>query len=88
MLLISLSFYLLAILNILAFILFGIDKFQAIKNKRRIPEATLLGIALIGGALGSIAGMYFFHHKTLHKRFVFGLPLIFVLHICLLLFFV
>ena len=56
-------YYLLAA-NILAFVLFGIDKQKARRNLWRIPEKTLLLSALIGGSAGAILGMQFFHHKT------------------------
>ena len=61
----------------------GIDKKKAKKRAFRIPEASLFIIAIIGGSLGSIAGMYFFKHKTRHWYFVYGMPAIFVLHIIL-----
>ena len=61
----------------------GIDKKKAKKRAFRIPEASLFIIAIIGGSLGSIAGMYFFKHKTRHWYFVYGMPAIFVLHISL-----
>ena len=61
----------------------GIDKKKAKKRSFRIPEASLFIIAVIGGSLGSIAGMYFFKHKTRHWYFVYGMPAILVLHIIL-----
>ena len=54
----------LIIINILAFIIYGLDKYKAIKNKWRIPEQVLLTISLLGGSIGSIIGMYTFKHKT------------------------
>ena len=62
--------------NVTAFAMFGIDKLKARKDSRRIPEKTLLGIAVIGGSIGALAGMYLFRHKTLHKKFSVGLPVI------------
>lgn len=59
----------------------GIDKAKARKRAWRIPEATLFIIALIGGSLGSTVGMHFFHHKTRHWYFVFGMPLILIIQI-------
>lgn len=50
------------------------DKRKAIKNAWRIPEATLMGIALIGGSLGCLIGMRIFRHKTRHPKFSIGLP--------------
>lgn len=73
--------------NAAAFVLFGIDKRRAKRNRWRISERTLFLFPLLGGTLGAILGMHFFHHKTLHKRFRFGLPAILALQIalCLLL---
>ena len=70
-------------INIVGFAMMGIDKKKARKRSFRIPEASLFIIAIIGGSLGSIAGMYFFKHKTRHWYFVYGMPAIFVLHIIL-----
>ena len=56
-------YYLLAV-NILAFVLFGVDKQKARRNKWRIPEKTLILSAVIGGSVGAILGMRFFHHKS------------------------
>jgi uncharacterized membrane protein YsdA (DUF1294 family) len=53
-----------------------IDKQKARKKKWRIPEATLMGFAAAGGSVGALAGMYTFRHKTLHKNFTIGIPLI------------
>lgn len=70
-----------AILNILGLALMGIDKWKARKGAFRIPEATLFIIALIGGSVGSILGMYLFRHKTRHWYFVFGMPAILLLQL-------
>ena len=56
----------LVIMNLIGFAVMGIDKRRAVKRLWRIPESTLFIVALIGGSLGSIIGMYFFHHKTRH----------------------
>ena len=74
------------IVNLIGFALMGIDKHKAIKHAFRIPEATLFTIALIGGSIGSIAGMYVFRHKTRHWYFVYGMPAILILQIALVLF--
>ena len=74
--------YLIA-MNILGFMLMWIDKRRARLHKWRIPERTLLAIAVIGGSIGSIAGMYLFHHKTRHWAFVIGMPLILLLQMAL-----
>lgn len=54
----------LVLVNFVTFVAFGVDKRRAVRNKYRISEATLLGLALIGGSAGALAGMYLFHHKT------------------------
>ena len=66
----------LLIINALGFLLMLIDKYKARKNLWRIPEKTLLGVALIGGSIGSFAGMQIFRHKTKHPRFYIGIPII------------
>ena len=66
-------YYLLAV-NILAFVLFGIDKQNARRNMWRIPEKTLILSAVIGGSAGAILGMRFFHHKTRKAKFAVGVP--------------
>ena len=71
----------LAAANIIAFFMYGIDKLKAKHRRRRIPEATLLGIAAAGGSLGAFAGMQIFRHKTKHLRFQILVPLFLVLHI-------
>lgn len=74
------------VLNIVGFIIMGVDKRRARKHAFRIPEASLFTIAIIGGSIGSIIGMYFYHHKTRHWRFVYGLPFILLIQILLLVF--
>lgn len=71
----------LTVVNIIAFIAYGVDKRKARKNQWRIPEKNLLFLAVIGGSVGALAGMYIFHHKTLHKKFTVGVPVILVLQI-------
>lgn len=71
------------IINAAAFLLMLADKRKAKKNRWRIPEATLMGVAAIGGSLGAILGMRLFRHKTKHPKFSVGLPLILTLHIML-----
>lgn len=68
-------FYL-AVMTAAAFVMCGIDKYKAKRNKWRIPEKTLLIMAAAGGSLGLLAGMYIFRHKTLHKKFTLGVPAI------------
>ena len=74
--------YLLAV-NIATFFLYGIDKYKAKKNQRRISEATLLTMAAIGGSIGAWAGMQLWHHKTMHKKFKYGIPLIIIMQVAL-----
>lgn len=70
-------------INLIGFCLMGIDKRKAIKGAFRIPEATLFIVALIGGSIGSILGMYTFRHKTRHLLFIYGMPAILILQIIL-----
>lgn len=70
----------------LAFILFGLDKRRARREQWRISEATLLGLALLGGSPGALLGMYYFRHKTRHAKFRYGLPLLLFLQLNLLLY--
>ena len=74
--------YLLAI-NIATFLFYGIDKYKAKKGKWRISEATLLTMAAIGGSIGAWAGMRLWHHKTMHKKFKYGIPLIIIMQVAL-----
>ena len=71
----------LLIVNVLAFIICGFDKYQARKAGRRIPEATLLIWAGIGGSIGAWMGMKLWHHKTLHKKFKYGIPIILTMQV-------
>lgn len=70
-----------AIVNIVGFILMGVDKSKAKRRKWRIPEATLFLVAAIGGSVGSWLGMYTFRHKTKHWYFVWGMPAILLLQL-------
>lgn len=76
--------YLIAI-NVVAFFLYGIDKWKAKRSKWRISEATLLGLAVIGGSIGAWLGMIVWHHKTMHKKFKYGIPLILMAQIAIVL---
>lgn len=76
----------LLILNVISFILYGIDKYKAKKGKWRISEATLLAMAVIGGSVGAWTGMKLWHHKTLHKKFTIGVPLVFILQVALVIY--
>lgn len=74
------------VINLMGFSFMGIDKWKAKKRAWRIPESTLFLAALLGGALGSIIGMYTFRHKTLHASFVWGMPIILIFQILVILF--
>ncbi len=78
-----LAYYLLAI-NVVAFIMYGIDKYKAKKAKWRIPEATLLLLDVLGGSIGAWMGMKVWHHKTMHKKFKYGIPAILLIQIALM----
>ena len=58
-----------------------VDKYKAKKKLWRIPEATLMGVAAIGGSLGALIGMYTVRHKTKHPKFTVGVPLLLIIHI-------
>ena len=81
----KIAVFVLAAVNLLAFLLFGIDKRRSRRSgARRIPERRLLLTAALGGGAGALLGMYVFHHKTKHNRFRFGLPLLFLAQLALL----
>ncbi len=75
-------FYLLLI-NLIAFLLMAIDKGKAKRNAWRIPEKTLFLSAIFGGSVGAILGMQVFRHKTKHKSFTIGMPVILAVQIVL-----
>ena len=66
----------LIIVNILTFLIFGIDKWKARRGKWRIPEGTLLWMSIVGGSIGALLGMYLFRHKTQKRKFNLGIPAI------------
>ena len=78
-----LAYYLLAI-NVVTFIVYGIDKYKAKKAKWRISEATLLLLAVLGGSIGAWMGMKVWHHKTMYKKFKYGIPAILLIQIALM----
>lgn len=82
----ALTVYILAV-SLLTWILFGLDKWKAIHGKWRIRESTLLGLSLIGGVAGGLAGMYLFRHKIRKMRFRIGVPLMFLVQAALWLYF-
>ena len=74
----------LLLINVVAFAVFGVDKYRARNYQWRVPEKTLFLLAAVGGSIGALVGMYLFHHKTRHASFVLGIPAILVLQIVLL----
>lgn len=68
-------------LNIITFLTFGLDKLKAKKGKWRIPESTLLIMAIIGGSIGAYSGMKVWRHKTMHKKFKYGIPAIILMQV-------
>lgn len=73
----------LLLINLVTFVLYGIDKWKAKTDRWRIPEATLLWLAAAGGSIGAWCGMKVWHHKTLHKKFRFGVPAILFVQLAL-----
>ena len=78
--------YYLIIINLLAIILFAVDKFKAKHGLWRIPEKVLFFISFIGGSIGALIGMYLFHHKTKHLSFVILNPLFLIMQILLIIY--
>ncbi|MBC8061043.1 MAG: DUF1294 domain-containing protein [Clostridiaceae bacterium] len=72
------------LINLIGIVIMAYDKRRAIKRKWRVPEAHLFFIALIFGSVGSISGMYLFHHKTKHLKFTLGMPLILLVQLIIL----
>ena len=81
----TIVYYLIA-LNIVTFFVYGIDKWKAKQGSWRISEATLLLLAVIGGSIGALLGMQVWHHKTMHKKFKYGLPMILLAQIAIIYF--
>ncbi len=79
--------YLCAI-NLVAFLAYGLDKLKAKKDKWRIPEKVLILFAVFGGSIGALLGMRVFHHKTQKLKFKIGIPVIILLQIALVVFFI
>ncbi|WP_394922393.1 DUF1294 domain-containing protein [uncultured Robinsoniella sp.] len=75
----SITTFYLILINLTGFFIMGLDKSKAKRGKWRIKERTLFLIALAGGSIGSLCGMYFFRHKTKHRSFVIGIPAILIL---------
>lgn len=75
-------------INAVTFLAYGLDKQKAKQNRWRIPEKVLLGLAALGGSVGAFVGMYAFHHKTKKLKFSVGVPVIFVLQLAVLVYFI
>ena len=75
--------YYVLILNFVTMLVYGIDKFKAKKGKWRIPESTMLLLAVLGGSIGAWFGMRVWRHKTQHMKFKYGIPVIFILQVAL-----
>ena len=78
--------YFLAI-NVLTFAVYGVDKWKARQGRWRVPEATLIGLAALGGSVGAWVAMQLFRHKTKKNKFRYGVPIMFVLQLAAVLFF-
>ena len=74
----------LAVINVVTFFMYGVDKWKAKKSKWRIREAALLGLAMLGGSIGAWLGMKVWHHKTQHKKFKYGVPAIIIIQLILI----
>lgn len=76
-----------ALINFITFIVYGIDKYKARKGKWRISENSLLLLAVIGGSIGAWLGIKIWHHKTMHKKFYYGIPLVILVQVAILTYF-
>ena len=74
----------LLLMNIVGLYVMYSDKRRAIKHRFRIPERTLFIVSLLGGSIGTWAGMFLFRHKTKHWYFVVGMPLIMILNFAII----
>lgn len=80
--------YYLVIINIITFLVYGIDKWKARKSLWRIREASLLMLAVLGGSIDAWLGMKVWHHKTQHKKFKYGVPAIIIVQLALIVYFI
>lgn len=76
------------VINVSAFAANGLDKFKARRGTWRIPEKTLLLLAVVGGSIGALGGMYLFRHKTRKRKFSLGVPLIFIIQVIGIVYFI
>ncbi|MCR5157557.1 MAG: DUF1294 domain-containing protein [Prevotella sp.] len=77
----------LAVINVVTFFMYGIDKWKAKKSKWRIRETSLLGLAVLGGSVGAWLGMKVWHHKTQHKKFRYGVPAIIIIQLAIIVYY-
>ena len=77
----------LVVINVVAFAIYGLDKKRAIHDEWRIPAATLLALAAVGGSVGALFGMQTFHHKTRKPKFKYGVPAMLLVHLALFYYF-
>ena len=76
--------YYLIVINVVTFLVYGIDKWKAKQGSWRISEATLLILAVIGGSIGALLGMKVWRHKTQHKKFRYGIPVIIIIQLVII----
>ena len=74
----------LAVINVVTFFIYGIDKWKAKNSKWRIRETALLGLAVLGGSIGAWLGMKVWRHKTQHKKFRYGIPAIIIIQLVII----
>ena len=74
----------LAVINVVTFFMYGVDKWKARKSKWRIRETALLGLAVLGGSIGAWLGMKAWQHKTQHKKFKYGVPAIIIVQLAII----
>ena len=82
--LLHIVFIYLVSINVITFFMYGIDKWKAKKSRWRIREAALLGLAVLGGSMGAWLGMKVWHHKTQHKKFRYGVPVIIIIQLSII----
>jgi len=82
--LLHIVFIYLVSINVVTFFMYGIDKWKAKKSKWRIRETALLGLAVLGGSIGAWLGMKVWHHKTQHKKFRYGVPVIIIIQLSII----
>ena len=80
---IIIALFYLVVCNVVTFFVYGIDKWKARHSKWRINETQLLALAVLGGSIGAWLGMKVWHHKTLHKKFRYGVPIIIIIQIAI-----